>query len=86
VINLTLFILAMGGVLSVVTMVWTRTTQQVIFNVSMALGQMLPGSSAGARFDPSQSAYRMPYTVAIAGGMAAYGVWLQVFGRPLIQF
>jgi len=84
VLNLALFVLAMGGLLAIVTMVWSRRTQQVIFNVSMVLGQMWPGSAA--RFDPSQTAYRMPYTVAIAGGMLAYWFWLQAGGRALIQF
>ena len=52
VLNLALFVLAMGGLLAIVTMVWTRRTQQVIFNVSMALGQMLPGSSGPVRPQP----------------------------------
>jgi prepilin peptidase CpaA len=84
VLNLALFVLSMGGLLAIVIMVWTRSSRQVLFNVSMALGQFLPGSTA--RFDPGQTAYRMPYTVAIAGGMLAYWFWVQASGRALIQF
>ena len=83
-LSLALFILAMGGVLAVLYMLWTRSSRQVLFNVSMAVSQVLMGGNA--KFDPSQTAYRMPYTVAIACGMLAYGLWHLVGGKQLIWF
>ena len=84
VLNLVPFILAAGGLLAVVTMVWLKSTRQVLFNVSLAFNQMVSGQGGG--FDPRQSVYRMPYTVAIAGGMLANGLWLLAGARPLIHF
>ena len=84
-IDVALFILVTGGVLSVVRMVWVRKTQLVLFNVVTALGQLVPGS--GARFDPAtQSADRMPYGVAMAGGLLAYGAWIFSGHAPLVNF
>jgi prepilin peptidase CpaA len=84
-INLALFILVTGGVLALVRMVWVRKTQQVLFNVAIALGQWGPGSVA--RFDPAtQSVERMPYGVAMAGGLLAYGLWIFSGHAPLVNF
>jgi len=84
-IDVALFILVTGGVLAVVRMVWVRKTQLVLFNVATALGQWVPGSVA--RFDPAtQSADRMPYGVAMASGLLAYGAWIFSGHAPLVNF
>lgn len=84
-INVALFILLAGGVLAVVRMVWVRKTQLVLFNVATALGQLVPGTVA--RFDPAtQSADRMPYALAMAAGLFAYGVWIFSGHTPLVTF
>lgn len=84
-INVALFILVTGGVLAIVRMVWVGKTQVVLFNVATALGQWVPGSVA--RFDPAtQSADRMPYALAMAGGLLAYGVWIFSGHAPLVNF
>ena len=84
-IDVALFILVTGGVLAVVRMVWVRQTQLVLFNVVTALGQWVPGSVA--RFDPAtQSADRMPYALAMAGGLLAYSAWIFSAHAPLVNF
>ena len=84
-INVALFILVTGGVLAVVRMVWVRKTQLVLFNVVTALGQLVPGSVA--RFDAAtQSADRMPYALAMAGGLLAYSAWIFSDHAPLVNF
>ncbi|MCM2295659.1 prepilin peptidase [Rhodoferax sp.] len=84
-IDVALFILVTGGVLAVVRMVWVRKTQLVLFNVVTALGQWVPGSVA--RFDPAtQSADRMPYGVAMAVGLLAYGAWIFSGHNPIVNF
>lgn len=84
-INVALFILVAGGMLAVVRLVWVGKTQLVLFNVVTALGQWVPGSVA--RFDPAtQSVDRMPYGLAMAGGLLAYGAWIFSGHAPLINF
>jgi prepilin peptidase CpaA len=84
-INVALFILVTGGMLAAVRMVWVGKTQLVLFNVATALGQWVPGSLA--RFDAAtQSADRMPYGVAMAGGLLAYGAWIFSGHAPLVNF
>lgn len=84
-IDVALFILVTGGVMAAVRMVWVRKTQQALFNVVTALGQLVPGTTA--RFDPvTQSADRMPYALAMAGGLLAYGVWIFSGHAPLVNF
>lgn len=84
-INLALFILVMGGVLAVVRMVWLRKSRLVLANVVTALGQVWPGSTTS--FDPAtQSADRMPYGVAMAAGLLAYGAWIFSGHYPIVNF
>lgn len=84
-VNLALFILVTGGVLAVARMLWARKSHLVMRNVAAALWQMLPGSAG--TFDPAtQSADRMPYGVAMAGGLLAYGAWIFSGRYPLISF
>jgi prepilin peptidase CpaA len=83
-INLALFILLMGGVLALVRMAMVRNSRLVMFNVMSALSQMLPGSTQ--TFDPAHTAWRMPYSLAMAAGLLAYGVWVFTGHAPLIRF
>lgn len=84
-IDVALFILVAGGVMAVMRMLWVHKTQLVLFNVLIALGQLAPGSEA--RFDPAtQSADRMPYGVAMTGGLLAYGAWIFSGHAPLANF
>ena len=84
-IDVALFILVTGGVMAAVRMVWVRKTQLVLFNVVTALSQLVPGTVA--RFDAAtQSADRMPYALAMAGGLLAYGVWIFSGHAPLLSF
>ena len=83
VINVALFILMAGGVLAVARMLWSGTSRRVLANVRLAMSAMVGG---GQRFDPTtQSADRMPYALAFAGGLASYGYWRFVGGNPLIS-
>ena len=84
-VNIALFILLAGGVLALVRMVWAGNSRRVIANVSMALGQMLPGS-AGTFNIATHSADRMPYGVAMAGGLLAYGLWIFSGRSPIVMF
>jgi len=84
-IDVALFILVTGGVLAMVRMVWAHKSQLVLVNIVTALGQWVPGSAA--RFDPAtQSADRMPYGLAMAGGLLAYGAWIFSGHAPLVNF
>lgn len=79
-LSLALFILVMGGVLAVLRMLWTGSTRRVWGNVTLILLPALHGGTRG--FDPAtQSADRMPYALAMAAGLLAYGVW-RWFGGP----
>ena len=84
-VNIALFILLAGGVLALVRMLWAGNSRRVIANVSMALGQMLPGS-AGTFNIAAHSADRMPYAVAMAGGLVAYGLWIFSGHSPVVMF
>jgi prepilin peptidase CpaA len=83
-LNLTLSILVMGGVLAVLRMLWSGKSRLVLSNVMLVLS----GLRGGARqFDPvTQSADRMPYALAFAGGLMSYGYWRFIGGAPLIWF
>lgn len=83
-INVALFILVMGGLLALVHMAMARNSRLVMFNVVAALSQMLPGSAQS--FDPARTAWRMPYSVAMAAGLLAYGAWVFTDHAPLIRF
>lgn len=82
-LNLALSILVMGGVLAIVRMVWRRKSRLVLGNVVSVLSGLAAG--AGRQFDPAtQSADRMPYALAFAGGVASYAYWRLVGGAPLV--
>ena len=85
IIGLALSILVAGGVLAVLRMLWAGKSRLVLNNVKLALGSL--GGGTSARFDPAtQSADRMPYALAFAGGLLAYGYWRLGGGAPLISF
>ncbi len=82
-VNVALCVLLMGGVLAVGRMVWKGNSRKVLGNVGTML--LPPFSSTGERFDPAtQSADRMPYALAIATGLLAYGAWIYSGHPPLI--
>lgn len=84
-LNLVLFIFAMGGVLAVGRMLWTGSARRVMGNLMLLFVPIFHG---GPRvFDPAtQSVDRMPYTLAIAAGLLAYGGWLWLGGSAPFRF
>lgn len=84
IISLALSVLVAGGLLAVVRMLWTQKSRLVLSNVKLALSGLVLGARL---FDPAtQSADRMPYALAFAGGLLAYGYWRLSGGAPLISF
>lgn len=84
-VNLALCVLLAGGVLALVRMAVARNARLVMQNTLASLGQMLPGSAGS--FDAStQTAWRMPYAVAIAAGVAGYAAWTLSGRAPFIAF
>lgn len=84
-VNLALFILVMGGMLAVLRMLWTGSTRRVLGNVMLILAPALHRSPPA--FDPAtQSADRMPYALAMAAGLLAYGAWRWSGGTSPFHF
>lgn len=84
-LNLALCVLLAGGVLALGRMAAARNARLVMQNTLASLGQMLPGSAGS--FDAStQTAWRMPYAVAIAAGVAGYAAWTLSGRAPFIAF
>lgn len=84
-LSLTLFILAMGGLLALARMLWAGTTRRVLSNLMLMFMPVLHGGPRA--FDPAtQSADRMPYALAMAAGLLAYGAWRWLGGPPLFRF
>lgn len=84
-LNIALLVLLAGGVLAIVRMVMMRNSHLVLQNTLLILGQMLPGSVG--TFDPKiQTVWRMPYAVAIAAGVMAYGFWILSGRSPFLNF
>lgn len=82
-VNLALSILAVGGVLAVVRLLWARKSRLVLSNVLLTLGSL--SEPAARPFDPAtRSADRMPYALAFAGGLLSYGYWRLSGGAPFI--
>ena len=85
IISLALSVLVVGGLLAVARMLWTRKSRVVLGNVKLVLLSL--GGGAGRQFDPAtQSADRMPYALAFAGGFLAYGYWRTSGGAPFISY
>jgi prepilin peptidase CpaA len=84
VLSLTLTVFAIGGVLSLLRMLWLRNFRLVFSNVMRVLSSMADGPES--RFNPAiESADRMPYALAFAGGLLAYGYWRLHGGAPFIS-
>ena len=84
-VNIAIFVLLAGGVLALARMVWSGNARVVLLNVGAIMGQRLPGGQAD--FDANtQTAWRMPYALAIASGVVAYGAWILGGHRPLLAF
>lgn len=84
-LSLALFMFAMGGLVAVARMVWTGATRRVMGNLMLIFMPLVHGGSRA--FDPAtQSADRMPYALAMAAGLLAYGVWRWLGGPPLFHF
>lgn len=84
-VNLALCVLVAGGLLALARMAVARNARLVMQNTLASLGQMLPG--LGGSFDArTQTAWRMPYAVAIFGGVAGYAAWTLSGRAPLIAF
>ena len=82
-LNLGLSVLLAGGVLALLRMGPMGKSQRVWGNVRLALGGARGG--AAPAFDPAtQSAERMPYALAFAGGLLLYGSWRLLGGAPFI--
>lgn len=79
-VGVALWILVAGGVLGVVRMIATRTSARVVSNIAALIAGHAARITGRAcpRFDPrTGSADRMPYALAIAGGVFFYlaGLW-----------
>ena len=85
-VNLTLFVLLAGGVLALARLLLFPGKELVRANLVAMLGQMRSGAS-GPGFDAAtQTAWRMPYAVAIASGVLAYGAWTLSGRSPMLNF
>lgn len=84
-VNLALCVLLAGGLLALGHMVMARNARLVMQNTLASLGQMLPGS-AGSFDAHTQTAWRMPYAVAIALGVVAYAAWRLSGHDPILNF
>lgn len=84
-LSLLLAILAAGGVLALLRMAVKRNAGVVLRNVALAMGSL--GRRDAPRFDPAtQSADRMPFALAFAAGLLAYGGWRHAGGMPFMVF
>ncbi|MDR7151490.1 prepilin peptidase CpaA [Hydrogenophaga palleronii] len=85
-VNLALCVLLAGGVLAMARLLLFPGRQLVRHNMGPMLSQLRPGAT-GPGFDARcQTAWRMPYALAIAGGVAGYAAWTLTGRAPFIQF
>lgn len=83
--DLTLFVLLSGGALALVHMVVMRSGREVMYNTAALFGQTRANSS-GSFNARHQTAWRMPYAVAITGGVALYAWWTLSGRAPILSF
>lgn len=84
VIGLALFVLAAGGVLAVLRMLFKRNARRVLGNVKLVFIGLGHGVS---QFDPAtQSADRMPFALSFAAGLLAFSYWRLSGGMPILGF
>jgi prepilin peptidase CpaA len=85
VLNLALCVLATGGILAVVRMVFRGNSRLIINNIKLILStKRAPAgrlSSQGV-----STADRMPFALAFAGGLLGYSYWRLMGGSLLIHF
>lgn len=85
-VNLALIALLAGGVLALARLLLFPGRELVLANLVAILGQLRPGAT-GLGFDATtQTAWRMPYAVAIASGVVAYGAWTLSGRAPILIF
>ncbi|MEZ5645216.1 MAG: prepilin peptidase [Burkholderiaceae bacterium] len=85
-VNLALCVFAAGGVLALARLKLFPGKELVLHNMRALLGTArvgTPGSGFDAR---TQTAWRMPYSAAIAGGVAAYAAWTLSGRAPILAF
>ena len=84
-LSLLLTIFVAGGLLAVLRMAIKRNARPVLRNVALAMGSVARRDAP--RFDPAtQSVDRMPFALAFATGLLAYGAWRHAGGMPFIVF
>lgn len=84
--NIALCVLLAGGALALARLALFPGKDLVRYNLIALLGQLRPGAT-GPGFDArTQTAWRMPYAAAIAGGVGGYATWTLSGRAPLIAF
>lgn len=87
VVGLALCVAACGGLLALVLTLAQRKTAQAWVNMTRIFNDAMRTSPIGSGFDPAtQTALRMPYALAFALGMSAYGYWRQSGHPALVIF
>lgn len=83
--NVSLCVLLAGGVLAMIRLFLVPVSSLVRQNLLALFGQMRIGAT-GPGFDArTQTAWRMPYAVAIAGGVAGYAAWTLSGRAPFLS-
>jgi prepilin peptidase CpaA len=85
VVNLALCVLAAGGMLAVVRMLWAKNSRLVFNNIKFILSAKRAADS-GLSSQGATSADRMPFALAFAGGLFGYSYWRLMGGSLLIHF
>jgi len=82
--GLALCVLLAGGLLAIVRMLISGNTAAVLRNMSWLVAGW--SGAAAQRFNPAlHSADRMPYSIAIAGGLLAYSGWRAMGAAPFFS-
>jgi len=85
VINLSLCVLAAGGLLAMLRMLWAKNLQQVVSNIILILNAKRE-AGRGRPIQRISSADRIPFALAFGVGLLAYNGWRLVGGTRLIHF
>lgn len=84
-INMAPLIWLAGGVLALLRLYLTRSSAAVLQNAWAMVAQM--GRTGSSTVDAKrQTAWRMPYALAIAGGVASYACWTLSGFAPILNF
>lgn len=85
-VNMALCVLLAGGGLALARLALWPDHVQVGHHLRAMLHALRSGTGS-SRFDPlTQTAWRMPYAVAIAAGVLGYGVWTLSGHPPILNF